>query len=57
VAPGSWAKFRLGQAYEATGQTDRALEAYRIFLQRTEMADPGWVAVEQAREAVERLEG
>lgn len=53
----TWTTFRLGRAYEATGDTDRALDAYRTFLSRTEGADPGWDAVEEARQAVARLDG
>ena len=53
----SRAKFRLGQAYEAVGERDNALAAYRTFLSRMENADPGLTWVEDAREAVERLSG
>ena len=53
----TWAKFRLGQAYEAVGDTARAIDAYRTFLARTESADPWWEAPGEARLAVERLGG
>ena len=53
----SRAKFRLGQAYEAVGERDNALAAYRTFLSRMENADPGLTWVQDAREAVERLGG
>jgi tetratricopeptide (TPR) repeat protein len=51
------AKYRLGVAYEATGETDKALDAYRTFLLRWEKADPDLELLRLAREAVERLGG
>jgi len=53
----SWAKFRLGQSYEAVGEPDNALAAYRTFLSRMEHADPGLTWVREAEEAVSRLGG
>lgn len=53
----SWAKFRLGQSYEAVGEPENALAAYRTFLSRMENADPGLTWVREAEEAVERLRG
>ena len=53
----SWAKFRLGQSYEAVGEPDNALAAYRTFLSRMENADPGLTWVREAQDAVERLGG
>ncbi|MDX1494693.1 MAG: hypothetical protein R3253_11565, partial [Longimicrobiales bacterium] len=50
-------KFHLGRAYEATGDTARAIDAYRTFLSRTAPADEQLGAVIQAREAVRRLGG
>jgi tetratricopeptide (TPR) repeat protein len=50
------AKFRLGQAYEAVGERERALDAYRTYLARMANADPGLQSVRTAREAVVRLE-
>jgi lipopolysaccharide biosynthesis regulator YciM len=52
------AKYRLGQVYEQTGDTERAIRAYRTFLRRTETADAMLEpARRQAREALERLGG
>jgi len=48
---------RLGRTYEALGRTEEALEAYRVFLSRTEGADEEVGAVQVAREAVRRLGG
>ena len=50
-------KFRLGQAYEAVGETENALAAYRLFLSRWENADPDLTWLREAREAVARLGG
>ncbi len=51
------AKFHLGRAYEAVGDRERALDAYRTFLSRTASADEQLGAVIHAREAVARLGG
>ena len=53
----SMAKYRLGKAYEALGDRERAVDAYRTFLSRFERADPGLPWVDEAREALERLGG
>lgn len=53
----SMAKYRLGKAYEALGDRERAADAYRTFLSRFERADPGLPWVEEARSALERLGG
>jgi tetratricopeptide (TPR) repeat protein len=53
----SLAKFRLGQSYEAVGEPDNALAAYRTFLSRMEHADPELTWVREAQEAVSRLGG
>lgn len=50
-------KFRLGQAYEAAGDTAKALDAYRAVLSRTVNASPEYLADDKAREAVARLGG
>ena len=53
----TFAKYWLGKACEATGDTEGALDAYGAFLSRMETADPGLAAVEEVREAVARLGG
>jgi tetratricopeptide (TPR) repeat protein len=53
----SEAKFYLGKAYEAIGENEKALDAYRTFLSRWEMADPGLTWLREAQEAVDRLGG
>lgn len=53
----SFAKYRLGRAYEELGDRERAADAYRTFLSRFEHADSGLAAVEEARAALERLGG
>jgi hypothetical protein len=53
----STAKYDLGRAYEALGDQERALDAYRTFLSRYEKADPGLAWVEEAKAAVARLGG
>jgi tetratricopeptide (TPR) repeat protein len=50
-------KYHLGVTYEATGDTAKALDAYRTFLSRAAPADEQLGAVIQAREAVTRLGG
>lgn len=51
------AKYRLGVAYEATGETDKAIDAYQTFLLRWEEADPDLGLLGEVREAVTRLGG
>jgi tetratricopeptide (TPR) repeat protein len=51
------AKYRLGVAYEATGDTEKALDAYEAFLLRWEEADPDLELLTEVREAVQRLGG
>jgi tetratricopeptide (TPR) repeat protein/TolB-like protein len=53
----SLVKFRLGVAYEAIGDTTKALDAYQTFLSRAAPADEQLGAVIQARDAVSRLGG
>ncbi|HSG08203.1 MAG TPA: tetratricopeptide repeat protein, partial [Longimicrobiales bacterium] len=50
-------KFRLGQAYEAAGDTAQALDAYRAVLSRTVDSSPEFLLDDKAREAVARLGG
>ena len=47
--------YYLGQAYERSGWTDKAIEQYEIFLDIWKDADEGIGEVEDARERVERL--
>jgi len=49
------AHYYLGQAYERSGWTDKAIEQYEIFLVIWKDADEGIEEVEDARERLERL--
>jgi tetratricopeptide (TPR) repeat protein len=49
------AHFYLGQAYESSGWTDKAIEQYEIFLDIWKNADEGIEEIEDARERAETL--
>lgn len=53
----TYIKFRLGEAYEALGDTAQAIDAYRTFLSRSAPADEQLRAVDHARAALARLGG
>jgi tetratricopeptide (TPR) repeat protein len=45
----------LGQAYEASGWNDKAIEQYETFLDIWRNADPGKIEIDDARERLARL--
>ena len=49
--------YYLGQAYEAAGRYDEAIEQYETFLDIWKDADPGIESVEDAKERLTRLKG
>jgi tetratricopeptide (TPR) repeat protein len=49
------AHYLLGQAYERSGWTDKAVEQYETFLDIWKGADEGIEEVEEARERLEAL--
>jgi serine/threonine protein kinase/tetratricopeptide (TPR) repeat protein len=49
------AHYLLGQAYEESGWTDKAIEQYETFLDIMHDPDPGILSVEDAKQRLERL--
>jgi tetratricopeptide (TPR) repeat protein/predicted Ser/Thr protein kinase len=50
-----WNYYWLGQAYEASGWNDKAIEQYETFLDIWKNADPGIEEIEDARERLSKL--
>jgi len=53
----AYGAYRLGGVYEELGRDDLSREAYESFLRMWVNADPGLPQLEEARAALERLEG
>ena len=49
--------YMLGEAYEGSGRTDRAIAQYEEFLDIRKDADPGNPDVEDAKKRLARLKG